>query len=1148
MAMTRGEPVVLLVLATLAALAACSGGGAELTGEPKTGGNFLVLKTEPVNGGTIFLNDPVRIDFSSDVDLDSASLTTVSFKAFDQFGVLLSDELVTGDFEVTKTPDDASGTRRLQFVPTLATDNAYQNGGFRSGRTYLVQLVGGEAINGTVLRDKVGKALRQPTSFSFSTHEGAQPAQLFRNPMPGGPRVTKVDVTTAQSLVDVPLNLFGSPPTEVRVHFDQALNPADTNVPVSFDTDPLVRDITKRGRVYLEYDDLALGAAGDDTWIPADVALEENSLAGAVLALRPVGVLPNNANVRVIVQSTLEDIAGESNVADFAYDERRGEFVTSASYEQQWNGISEDFASTDQIDFGAAFPQGQAEVGVGFVKAGFEFEGNPTSLEFAPTVSEVILDTAFTQIVPVNGLPFTVVGGVFNFKNVTIQQGVTVLGQGPNPMVWLCSGNFRVAGTLSVRGGNGARVDTLQSANFAKAGGIGRCGGGNGGDGTPEALKRDLRGGFGRGPLQKLGAGGAGGRLACVAGCYQSNGGGSGGGGGTLATQGDPWYRGTVPPNINPNVGAPPSNTSFQQVQGFGGAGCTGASGARNQFLGGGEPGPRVFTDSRADNNYWGSAIDIARNIRITGELTVPMGGGGGGGGGDTSPSADCSVFGVGSQPVNDHSGGGGGGGGGALIIKALGEIEVTATGRIIADGGNGGGGEQAGASGEGGGGGAGAGGLVVLLSATRIILHAHGVPAANRFTYAQNDYDFGVSADGGVCTTGSFGSLLITGKYPASGGPMLAGATYDSVPLGALGGMGIVQLMVPPGTNTDGTNTLLDDNIKILRPNTNGTLTELFGIEKKDMLAWRGFATPTGQFVDDSGAVFDIGKNEGDIRPSPILMPVPFSTQSRIRSKWIDTGVSSRRLLAAPDGLPRGVVGTEAGPIYSFAGLDNSNATKGYVDYDPAGTGGVTIAYPTPVNPVDISSAVTGASHLGHPAYRVTLSTPALGEDNRYSQYQAELLDVTGSIVGSYRILQHTDTELLLDAADDVLPSSARRLQVRAKFFKIVTNQTEGLGPVYVPLGSSTPIPNSNVRFGFAFHQDPQEATGRFPTNQQEFLHDLEDPEFLAWVQANGAPRYVQWDILFDMTFKVDGSVPPALNPNSPRPEVHFLRLPFRF
>ena len=66
-------------------------------------------------------------------------------------------------------------------------------------------------------------------------------------------------------------------------------------------------------------------------------------------------------------------------------------------------------------------------------------------------------------------------------------------------------------------------------------------------------------------------------------------------------------------------------------------------------------------------------------------------------------------------------------------------------------------------------------------------------------------------------------------------------------------------------------------------------------------MIGWRGFPNAAGVFVDDDGVATNIGKNEGDIRPTPILMPVPFNAQSRIRSKWIDTGASERRLLAAP-------------------------------------------------------------------------------------------------------------------------------------------------------------------------------------------------------------------------------------------------------
>jgi len=94
--------------------------------------------------------------------------------------------------------------------------------------------------------------------------------------------------------------------------------------------------------------------------------------------------------------------------------------------------------------------------------------------------------------------------------------------------------------------------------------------------------------------------------------------------------------------------------------------------------------------------------------------------------------------------------------------------------------------------------------------------------------------------------------------------------------------------------------------------------------------------------------------------------------------------------------------------------------------------------------------------------------------------------------------------------------------------------------------------VPTAVVCIGFAFHNNPQAGlSGRFPTNEQRFQHDLNDPLFLQWIsqQSQGAngknrhPRYVQWDVTFDLAFAGQ-----PLRPTTPRPELHFLRLPFRF
>src|SRR5690606_30239436 len=108
----------------------------------------------------------------------------------------------------------------------------------------------------------------------------------------------------------------------------------------------------------------------------------ENDVSGSVLTLRPVGVLPNNAEIRVVVLDSLEDIAGESNVGNAVYQPVVHRFRTRRDYGQQFDAVVADFDSVDAIDFTAAFPEPYAEVGPGFVRAGFEFEGSDLDLDY----------------------------------------------------------------------------------------------------------------------------------------------------------------------------------------------------------------------------------------------------------------------------------------------------------------------------------------------------------------------------------------------------------------------------------------------------------------------------------------------------------------------------------------------------------------------------------------------------------------------------------------------------------------------------------------------------------------------------------------------------------------------------------------------
>jgi hypothetical protein len=125
--------------------------------------------------------------------------------------------------------------------------------------------------------------------------------------------------------------------------------------------------------------------------------------------------------------------------------------------------------------------------------------------------------------------------------------------------------------------------------------------------------------------------------------------------------------------------------------------------------------------------------------------------------------------------------------------------------------------------------------------------------------------------------------------------------------------------------------------------------------------------------------------------------------------------------------------------------------------------------------------------------------------------------------------------------------PAAVRQVRVVAKFFGVRTNGQDGLGATYPGAGGDR-VPMANVRIGFAFHTNPADPNGtRLPASG--FYYDLESIPRQVDIGGRGMP-FVQWDITFDSRFARAGSTdePPALGPDSPRPELQFLRLPFRF
>ena len=262
------------------------------------------------------------------------------------------------------------------------------------------------------------------------------------------------------------------------------------------------------------------------------------------------------------------------------------------------------------------------------------------------------------------------------------------------------------------------------------------------------------------------------------------------------------------------------------------------------------------------------------------------------------------------------------------------------------------------------------------------------------------------------------------------------------------------------------------------------------------------------------------------------------------------------RRGIPSSDGHPRGIVEgpqpsplnqSQAGPRYHFNGVDPNT---GYANYELTGEL-AKVVYPL-INEVPLTAIASQgeATYLDEPAYTVELVAPALGSVvDYYVQNDAELLDGSSTVIASLRILHHTDKKLWLSTETGLLPAGAVRVQLRSRLFQVITDGVEGLGSTYPGSQSGTRVPNANVRIGFAFHQDPaNSAASRYPVANGDYVYDLSDPAVQEAIRQLGA-AYVQYDVIFDGSFKsVPTDEPPDLSPLVPRPELHYLRLPYRF
>jgi len=674
-----------------------------------------------------------------------------------------------------------------------------------------------------------------------------------------------------------------------RLLFDAPINPDSTVV-----NDTVFELIDLDERPALFPNGLPLGI---------DVRLVENRIDRAVVEVTPSGILPFG---HLLALQHDAELKGLSETGTPAGGPRLATTFTIAADPggALRDSIVETFDANDREESDLAeigngnVPADWNRDRSGILQAALEFDGSGVLGRFVPAapggggINTIVLDTASqTFPLPDGSTPdappgYVVTGGVFQFTDVDIADGVEIRAAGSNPLVFKCTGSVRIAGDLLISGENGSSEFAYDSAITALPGGPATAGGGRGGDSHPVTFfppdtinyltlvsPQWAAAGWGIDPadgvMKHLGGGGAqsGNLDQKKNGKYQTdhelNGECQefrqghanckipGGGGGSLLG------KGATPSD---NFGNVMNGVSNVHPDGAGGwivlddETCLAGTGGAHPFA----------DDGTTSNDYYGKL----------GQLRRLVGGQGGGGGGtlcdnyycgdwcklDADPANDAccnngdNMRNRGRAPsVGDSRGGAGGGGGGAFLLQALDDVTFEATGSVLAAGGNGGGGEGISCSYWGGGGGGGSGGAIVVQSATAILLKSGAVLDVRRGlgdnASPKNEYD--VSCDDS------------SGGTPGDGGD---------------GGHGLIQLQVPAGTTAT-----------VVHPGTNDT---------------NGSLRPPSSWID----------------PTNTLAPVEFTSLSVALSAWYDFG----RIVARGGGVP----------ALSFGGLD----ANGFVATDGAG------------------------------------------------------------------------------------------------------------------------------------------------------------------------------------------------------------------
>jgi hypothetical protein len=1096
----------------------CSGASSHAGSAGSADGPFVLSQISVSNGAVWQINRPVQLTFSLPVDFDTVNLNTISIQR-------INGQPAVGEF--TLDPADA---RTVIFQPVCPTLEDFGDAGFKPGGVIYQIDVPTTSSGATTVRSTNGKGVTTGLTLTFSTPTSTILGEVFLDPLPGPARpvvspgtgtmlrtgnlaggVTPVD-TFFEIQPDgtgalpgsflVQNNFYSDPGSQVSMHvrFDQPVSPRQENI--------------SSDRLYLQYFD------ANNIWqdLITEVLLEANCEGtGASVRITPVGILPQGRQMRLVVTPEFEDLVGDRNSSPL---DKFGLMIADATLDggspvENADELLESFLDTSYEDFSAALSAPSAAWGPDGLEAAFAFDGTGGpggnfDLHIAPN-STVVFDTTSTLFFGgENGVPQNsqlAVNGRLDVRDLYIPASSTLRIQGPNAAMILASRDVLIEGRLSCDGGSAASVFTLNTPNQPESGGVGVAGGGDGGIGSFLTTQVTPRGGNGEGAFGAPNMGGEGGEAGWST-DSSSNGINrrpGGGGGGRFGHDEQTLWTGT---------NSPPGGAlcDRQEIYGLdaesgfpGSDNATSSQGNHHPYGGHAGPGPfGLFPGT--DDDFFGTKIKDFGTLSqqlIVGELSSAMGGSGGGAGGDaTLIGANESYPPPNLIYVNQDKGAGGAGGAGAMTILALGNITVTATGKISAIGGHGSGGENtSGVNRIGGGSGGGSGGHLVLQSAGSIDLSS--VPVGFMGIDARGGEGGAGAGDNGGASAHELNAINKDAKHPGisvatSDNPwevidvscvdyansLSTGQTWLIRITGGDGGPGLIQMHVGDlGTDVVYPTGAQNSLRQVVQPVPHGYdfdggqwrdhLLPIFGRFSMSQSTWiplgEAAVDPVSATLDELSFLFEgtdpVTGEVLDADADEVVDPLPaILTQSLV----LDTGdPTDRTVILDPAGLAAG------DQIYSRNPnlLRNFNLTVGGIPYSVGGA---------------VLDSGDGMLH-------VTVADP-----------NADLSTATGNV------------------------------ELRPRYFAITTQGIENFLPT-----------NASVAFHLELAEaNPNDSSAPSAVNTTGFVSDISDVDLDALYGVDPSlVRFLRYRVTFDITGGIE-----ELNATTPRPKVDFLRVPFKF